>query len=432
LRERAFLNFIDSISTAATRETYEYALKRFMVYRGVKKCEDLLRGNLKEIESNIIQYITDSETRKLSRQSRKSYLAALSHFYVMNDLVLNWKKIYKFVGKGDGQKIEDKAFSKQQIQKILEKADERVKATVLLCATGGLRIGGVVGLRLKHLTPVLNDTIYRIKVYDGTDDSYPTFCSPEAKKAIDAYLDSRRRGGEVIDEKSPLIRNEVDIEDSLKAKHPRTVTEEGLSHAIGKTLIAAGLRVPIRLTENVIRGSIRHENKLSHGLRKFFLTQLTTAGVDPVRRETMAGHKYGRERVGVTQMMLVYDRPDESELLQDYLKALDLLTIGEEFRQKKELEKLQDKLKETPTIEALQEKLEKTREDMERRIADARYQTASDMYIIAGWSQKIGAKINVSDADISELKERMGKDERFVKFVKQNTGKDWKPKGAGF
>jgi hypothetical protein len=43
-------------------------------------------------------------------------------------------------------------------------------------------------------------------------DRYYTFCTPECATAIDAYLDYRRSFHEEIKDKSPLIREEFNID----------------------------------------------------------------------------------------------------------------------------------------------------------------------------------------------------------------------------
>ena len=51
--------------------------------------------------------------------------------------------------------------------------------------------------------------LYQIHVYDySTSEDYYTFCTPECRKAIDNYLDNRRRDGERITRVSPLLRAE--------------------------------------------------------------------------------------------------------------------------------------------------------------------------------------------------------------------------------
>jgi hypothetical protein len=45
-------------------------------------------------------------------------------------------------------------------------------------------------------------------VYAGTKDKYATFCTPECFTTIQSYLEFRKRSGEILNDKSPLIREQ--------------------------------------------------------------------------------------------------------------------------------------------------------------------------------------------------------------------------------
>lgn len=63
--------------------------------------EDLVKDSDKPrlIEANIIDYVVWlKEERKLSSVSIELNLAAIMHFYSMNDILLNRKKIGRYIG----------------------------------------------------------------------------------------------------------------------------------------------------------------------------------------------------------------------------------------------------------------------------------------------------------------------------------------------
>src|SRR5215813_3502360 len=74
----------------------------------------------------------------------------------------------------------------------------------------------------------------------------------------------------------------------------------------------------------------RHEFSI-HGFRKYFKTMAEQSGVKPINVEILMGHS-----VGISDS---YYRPTENELLQDYLKSVDALTISEEKQLRHEVEK---------------------------------------------------------------------------------------------
>jgi integrase len=74
--------------------------------------------------------------------------AALKHFYEMNDIVLNWKKINRFIDEKT-RTVKDRAYTKEEIRKMLDKCDERKRVMVLLLASTGIRIGALSFLKFK-------------------------------------------------------------------------------------------------------------------------------------------------------------------------------------------------------------------------------------------------------------------------------------------
>jgi hypothetical protein len=69
-----------------------------------------------------------------------------------------------------------------------------------------------------------------------------------------------------------------------------------------------------------------------HGFRKYFKTRAEQSGMKPINVEILMGHS-----VGISDS---YYRPTETEIVQDYLKAVDALTISQEKQLRHEVEKL--------------------------------------------------------------------------------------------
>jgi integrase len=75
----------------------------------------------------------------------------------------------------------------------------------------------------------------------------------------------------------------------------------------------------------------RHEFTV-HGFRKYFKTRAEQSGMKPINVEILMGHS-----VGISDS---YYRPTEIEIMQDYLKVADALTISKEKQLRHEVEKL--------------------------------------------------------------------------------------------
>jgi hypothetical protein len=83
------------------------------------------------------------------------------------------------------------------------------------------------------------------------------------------------------------------------------------------------------------RDKKRHEFQVDHGYRKFFKTRCELGGMKPINIEKLLSHS-----TGISDF---YYRATEQELLDDYLKAMDSLTIDERNKLKKRIDKLEEK-----------------------------------------------------------------------------------------
>ena len=130
-------------------------------------------------------------------------------------------------------------------------------------------------------------------------------------------------------EENSISRKSVNI--------PEKLNSIGIKRLIERALWTQGLRT--KLTN----GKKRHEFQTDHGFRKWFKTQTEISGMKPINIEILMGHS-----VGLSDS---YYRATESELLEDYLKAIDFLTINEENKLRKKVKILEI---ETSRIERLE------------------------------------------------------------------------------
>jgi hypothetical protein len=65
------------------------------------------------------------------RIEQQGVCAPLRKFYAMNDVTLNWEKIHNYLGSHD-KTIEDKAYTKEQIRKLLQFASQHPRILILL------------------------------------------------------------------------------------------------------------------------------------------------------------------------------------------------------------------------------------------------------------------------------------------------------------
>jgi integrase len=288
------------------------------------------------------------------RGTINGYLAAIIFFYsVCADLNLNRKKISRYLP--DDQKVaDDRGYSTEEIAKMLEGSDTRLRALILLLACTGMRIGAIADdnkdgarLKLKHLHNIPQYNLYKITVYQGYKEEYVCFTTPEAAQAIDTYLQYRERYGEKINPESYLFREQFDVSDVFDCKNPKGIRLKGLSKLLAEVAIRSGIRQKTSLLEGEKSGSRRNKVFRTHGFRKTVTTKMVQAGVSDFAIEKLLGHKSSKN---ITSKH--YYRPEEEVLLAEYLKAVDLLTINEENRLKRENEMLKVKKSEMDELRA--------------------------------------------------------------------------------
>ena len=194
----------------------------------------------------------------------------------------------------------------------------------------GVRIRAIVDLKLEDLIEKPAFDLYQVKVYSDSNQSYFTFTTPEAARAINTYLRYRERYGEKLTPKSPLFRDQFDRNDPASIHNVRPLKLRAVERLISRTIEKSGLRTVERQTElHNEHGKIRKNVRLTTGFRKFFDTQLIYADVKPAIKEMFMGHSIGLDDH--------YFKPSKNDVLQEYLKAVDYLTINEENRLKRKV-----------------------------------------------------------------------------------------------
>ena len=121
-------------------------------------------------------------------------------------------------------------------------------------------------------------------------------------------LDFRKRCGEELNDKSPLLRNKVTVDNPFTAKAPKPVSLRAIELIIEGLLKQAGIAVGagVGAGKQVMR---------THGMRKFFINQLDKANVPYVVREYLAGHRLSGNNAS-------YVRTSEEDRLAEYIKAI--------------------------------------------------------------------------------------------------------------
>ena len=345
----ALRNFVQTCRSPETRKIYLAALQYFMDYLKIERdrYDKLLEKDPKLIQMDISDYITylkDSTT--LSSGSISTYISAVRKFYTMNDITtLNWEKIHSF--EPDREKsVEDRPYTHAEIKRLIENTSPRNRAIILLMSSSAPRVGALSGIRIKDLESIDKYDIYKITYYPQSKKfRYFSFCTPECRRAIDDYLDYRRRWGERIAENTPLFRTDFNARNAERSATSKTLSTLRMRSIIGEIARDCGMRqvstelIPIDSSVNNRKKVKRLDIMSNHGLRKFFEKQAYTAGMDHMRIRRLMGQKSGLEDS--------YLKLNEDELLEGddrhvgFVGIIDSLTIDETHRLKVKVEKLQ-------------------------------------------------------------------------------------------
>lgn len=121
IQTQQYRYFIDSLPSEATKKTYAHHLEQFCRHFKIDDCVKLVGLHPSVAEAQIIEYIVHLKKKGNSFSTINVSLAAILHFYLMNDdVTLNRKKISRFLGK-ESVKVDQmgKAYSNEQIAKML-------------------------------------------------------------------------------------------------------------------------------------------------------------------------------------------------------------------------------------------------------------------------------------------------------------------------
>ena len=345
--------FEQSIKSEYTRVVYTTCLKKYFEFPGSSKFINMT--DTRKIEDHITDFITSMKKEGKSFRAIYNYVSAICKYYRMKRVSLDTKHIREYLPEFKKSK-KDRPYEYEEIRRLLDIADERMRTVVLLLASTGMRIGAIPSLRLRNIEKVEIDaatSIYKIMVYEGFKEEYITFTTPECTAAIDSYLKMRERYGEKLNTNSFLIREQFDVRDPFAISKCKEVKANTLTGKLIDLAVRAGKRKN-EVFEGKPHGTNINDVPIAHGFRKFFTTQLVNAEVD-VKTELrwlLEGHKLkGNDSH--------YVRTTEKRLQQEYEKAIDNLTINEENRLKRTVEILKIEKSRIDELEAKIQKLER-------------------------------------------------------------------------
>lgn len=295
--------FEESIKSKYTAKNYNSHLKQFIKFMNIDSTNLLSLYSASELQNELENYLIQLKQTTRSN-SIPSKFQGIKHFCVMNEIHLNWNKIYKmFPQKQKTQNL--RSYTTNEIRKILScEKNIRNKVLIHFLASTGARIGVFDHiLSIKHMKR-MHCGSYAVLLYAGDVEEYWSFLTPQASKTLDKYHNLRKQKGEIFYNDTPIF---------------------GVDKAIQRQLGWNGIRSIIYrsvLKSKIIRQKqdYRYDVQIDHGFRKRFNTILKLNNlVNYNIAEKLMGHKNGLDGI--------YFTPTLSELFAEFKKIRHKLEI---------------------------------------------------------------------------------------------------------
>lgn len=108
--------FLLIVSIAMQQKNLTKDISLLMLFCKKTSYDDMLRFDKITLERLLRDYIVHlRHNKRLAFASVSLYIAAIAHFYEMNDVTINWKKLKKFKAK-NRYVVEDRPYSREQIK----------------------------------------------------------------------------------------------------------------------------------------------------------------------------------------------------------------------------------------------------------------------------------------------------------------------------
>lgn len=211
--------YLYSLKSSQTRKKYQGRIDKFFDFVGVegKTTEEKslkfvekaeLEGNkwvFKSVLNFMLYQVNRVQNKEIVASTIQNYLKSIKLFCQLADVEISWKRISRGLPKGKSY-ADDRIPTDDEIQKIIEYPDRRIKAIIYTMISSGIRLGAWDYLRWGDIKPIQKDGMdvvaAKMIVYAGEDEEYFTFISSEAYLELRKWTNYRETSGEIIDENS--------------------------------------------------------------------------------------------------------------------------------------------------------------------------------------------------------------------------------------
>jgi len=208
--ETPYDSFVFAIRSPITREKYLGRLRYFLSYVGItegnieNRCNtfgEKCKVDPKWLSNSVIRYLhvhrQRVEQREISASTLSNYIKPIKLFCEQLEISLPWKRITRGMPRGR-RYANDRVPTTEEIRRIVEYPDRRIKPIVYTMASSGIRLGAWNYLKWGHITSIEKDdkvVAAKIRVYADEEDEYYTFITLEAYNELLAWINYRKDCG---------------------------------------------------------------------------------------------------------------------------------------------------------------------------------------------------------------------------------------------
>ena len=353
MKSRSFQLFEAAIKSPKTLKNYTYSLHEFMRFAKIKNYDDIPKLTTDKIQKLLENWIMNLAKRELKSSAIQTKLSAVESFLEMNKVIFHKKILHRLIPSSDYIPGGEVPFTNEEIKKMISITTKlRTIALIHFLASTGARPGSLVDpvLKLKHLEDMPHNC-KAVKLYDGSKEGYWGFLTPEASKALDDYLNSRKLNKEKLNDESPVFANHNKSTRKMINEH---LSDKSLRLILSNLIKAAGIERK--------KDGKRYDKATVYGFRKRFNTTLkNNSNINSNIVEKIMAHKRGLDGV--------YYKPTREQCFAEFVKAISELTISDEARDKLKISKLE---KEKSEIQKLESKIAGLTSTMQEQVTIAK------------------------------------------------------------
>lgn len=358
-KSRSYRLFKRAVKSDKTLYAYRFSLRAFLRYTNLSSYDEIVALPSDKIQEILENWTEDLADKGVKGVSIRVKLAPVELFLDMNKVVYYKRILHKLLPRDEGVLGGHEPFTSDEIKRMLESTKKlRTKAFVHFLASTGIRPGAIIDpiLRRKHLTEMPEGCL-SVKVYDNSQEGYYAFLTPEARRALYAYFDSRKLNGEILTDESPIFANERESQNNYFGYNSFKVLTT-------KLLKSAGI---VR-----IKDGKRFNKAANYAFRKRFNTILKiNNNVNSNIAEKLMAHRNGLDGNYLT--------PTRDECFAEFKKAIPDLTIDDSERQKITIREFQAERSELEKTKLEVQELKEFKERMIQVLEDM--QSNPDKYL---------------------------------------------------